>query len=399
MPTSAETTRDFSWLAVGAVVNGFAAFGFATTATHAYGAVGSSAFVDLWTIWLGATAVLTFPTQHWLILRGNRRTPARLLALLAITTGALVLFVSFAFRESLFDSQSLVFPMLAGVLTGAAVPVGVFRGRLMVARRVPHTATILAAENVIRFVGGLVVVAAAGSVEVFSCVMLLGYVVLATYPPAWRRSRGAIIDHVGLPEAFKSVGVVGASTLVSQLVVAGGPILVAASGASRSSVTATFATLEVCGAAYVVASAMSLRFTAILAEHPGPASLRRIGMSISLTGVLIAPIIGLAAGLLGPQVVGLLFGQSSELSAASTALIAAACSLAVVGLLLLLVTFAAERSVAALLAWLAAAAIGGAVFAGLPPSFDARFPTALLVVEAVSVVGLTAIVVTDRDDG
>jgi hypothetical protein len=181
--------------------------------------------------------------------------------------------------------------------------------------------------------------------------------------------------------------------------VAGGPILVAASGASRSSVTATFATLEVCGAAYVIASAMSLRFTAILAEHRGAASLRRIGMSISLTGVLIAPIIALAAGLLGPQVVGLLFGQSAELSAASTALIAAACSLAVVGLLLLLVTFAAERSVPALVAWLAAAAIGGAVFAGLPASFDARFPTALLVVEAVSVIGLTAIVVTDRDDG
>jgi hypothetical protein len=390
MARPSSATRDFSSLGVGSILNGVAAFGFATTATHAFGSSGASAFVALWTMWLGATAVLTFPIQHWIVLRGIRDHPRRVLAVLALGAGGVVFAACVAFRASLFDSSSFVFPLIAAIIFAAAVPVGVFRGTLIAAGRARRTAVVLAAENVVRLLAGLLVVALGGSVAVFSTAILAGYVVLATYPRAGRHSAAPADDKVALAEVFRSVGLVGASTLIAQLVLAGGPLILAASDAPASVVTATFATLEVCGAAYLIFSATSLRFTAILAERTTP--LRNIGWTVTVIGVAIAPVIAAAAFLIGPQVVGLLFGKASELPAGSTALIAAGSVLAVTALMLLLVAVAADRSPQVLLVWLVAAAIGALAFAVLTTEPSMRFAIAFFGVECLAVVGLIAIV-------
>ena len=167
MARSSTARRDFSSLGLGSLVNGIAAFGFATTATHAYGSAGASPFVELWTIWLVATAVLTFPIQHWLILRGTRDRPLRVLAVLTLCAGGTLFIVCAAFRDSLFDSPSLVYPLLASIIVAAAVPVGVFRGTLIAAGLARRTAIVLAAENVLRLAAGLAVVALGGSAAAF----------------------------------------------------------------------------------------------------------------------------------------------------------------------------------------------------------------------------------------
>ena len=393
MTEPATATRDFSSLGVGSLVNGAAAFGFATTATHAFGSTGSSAFVVLWTFWLAATAVLTFPVQHWLILRGALGTPRRALSILSMLAGGLLFVVCAAFRSQLFHSSSFVFPLVAGAIAAGAVPVGVCRGRLIATGQARRTAIFLGSENILRLVGGLLVVAFSGSIEIFSIAILLGYAVLPMYRQAWHSSSESGDRDDRLVEAFRSIGFVGASTLVAQLVLAGGPLLVAASGAPATIVTATFATLEVCGSAYLLASGASLRFTAILAEQRDSLSLRRVGWTVSAVGCAVAPIIAGAAYVVGPQVVGIFFGKAAKLPASSTTLIAAGSVLAVVALLLLLVAFAEERSAQVLSTWIAATVVGGILY-GVTSSTAAglRFGIAFFVVECLAVLGLTGIV-------
>jgi hypothetical protein len=394
----ASAARDFSELGVGSLINGAAAFGIATTATHTYGSADASGFVTLWTIWLLATALLTFPLQHWIVLQGRNEIPARRLLALALLPTIATLVVAIPARNALFQSASLAYPLIAAGIVAGAVPMGVFRGSLMAAGRVRHTAMILAGENVARLLAAVLVAAAGGSAEAFSSTILVGYLVLASFPQAWSSGNEGSTDETGrVREVFRTIGFVGSSMLVSQVVLAGGPLLLAATGAAAAVVTATFATLEICGSVYLLTVGTSLRFTAMLADKRAALSLQRIGSVVCLGGVAMAGVAATAAALIGPQTIGWLFGSDSRLPRASTSLIAGACVLAATGLLLLLVAVAANRSPHAFFVWLGAASVGVCAFAVNPAAADLRFAVAFLLVECIAVAGLTLLATWSED--
>jgi hypothetical protein len=393
-------TRDFSSLGVASLVNGLAAYGFATTATHAFGTADAAPVVALWTIWLVVTAALTFPIQHWIVLRGaERRVPTRMLAVTTVAAAVVVGAGSFAFRHLFFDARSIAYPLIAAGIALGSVPIGVCRGRLIALGHVSRTAMILAVENIIRLVAGLCVVALDGSVAAFSATILTGYLVLVAYP---RRQASASSDADGdasFREAVRSVGLVGASTLVAQLVLTGGPLVVAASGASSTIVTATFATLAVARLAYLATVGASLRFTAALAELRDAAALRRIGWGVSAGGFALVPVAALAAAVVGPELIGVLFGKGSELPTSSTVLIAVGSVLAVTSLLLLLVAFAAGRAPLVFATWMVAATVGVVVYAalfGLDP--ELRFATTFAIVEFLAAIGMWRVTTTIAED-
>ena len=400
----ASAARDFSELGVGSLINGAAAFGIATTATHTYGSADASGFVALWTIWLLATALLTFPLQHWIVLQGRNEIPPRRLLALALLPTVATLAVAVSARNALFESASLAYPLIAAGIVAGAVPMGVFRGSLMAAGRVRHTAMILAGENVARLLTAVVVATAGGSAEAFSSTILVGYLVLASFPQAWTSRGEGWADETQarrVREVFRTIGFVGSSMLVSQVVLAGGPLLLAATGAAAAIVTATFATLEICGSVYLLTVGTSLRFTAMLADKRASLSLQRIGSVVCLAGAATAAIAGTAAALIGPQTIGLLFGSDAQLPRSSTSLIAAGCVLAATGLLLLLVAVAANRSPHAFFVWLCATVVGLCAFAVNPAAADLRFAVAFLLVECIAVAGLTVLAMwsDDRDLG
>src|SRR5262245_54651918 len=98
-PPTTSAARDFSEPGIGSIINGLAAFGIASTATHTYGSADASGFVALWTIWLLATALLTFPLQHWIVLQGGNEIPPRRLVALASVPTAITLLVAILARN------------------------------------------------------------------------------------------------------------------------------------------------------------------------------------------------------------------------------------------------------------------------------------------------------------
>jgi hypothetical protein len=396
-----RATRDFSSLGVASLVNGLAAYGYATTATHAFGTADAAPVVALWTIWLVVTAALTFPIQHWIVLRGDRPVPNRMLAVTSVAAALVVGAGSFAFRDLFFDSRSLAYPLIAAGIALGSVPIGVCRGRLIALGHVNRTALILAVENIIRLVAGLCIVTIDGSVALFSATILTGYLVLVAYPRAQPRDAAtAAADDASFREAVRSVGLVGASTLLAQLVLTGGPLVVAASGASSTVVTATFATLAVARLAYLATVGASLRFTAALAEIRDGAALRRIGWGVSAGGFVLVPVAAVASALVGPELIGVLFGKGSELPTSSTVLIAVGSVLAVTSLLLLLVAFAADRASLVFATWAVAAVIGVVLYAALfAVEPELRFATTFAVVELFAAIGMWRVTTTIGRDG
>lgn len=361
-------------LVAGTTISGVLAYVFFALATRTLGAEEAAPVAQLWTYWSASAAVLTFPVQHWIIRvmhsAGGVGTVRRALPRVTATVlglSALVALVSWLARAQLFTRDDPAFPLLAAVVTVGAFLVGIVRGRLAGARRFVATGAAIASENVLRVALALVVVAYGGGTVGFAVALGLGGVAVLAWPSAYRFPQLRSSQDPGSPLAF--LGGIAAGSLIAQLVLTGGPVVLAAIGGGASDITALFAALALFRAPYVLTLGLVTQLTGALTDlvvNGRPRQLRRIRRLLgaaTAVGAVAAWAFGRWAG---PAIIDLVFGAGIAPPPTIVAVVAAATTAGLANLVLT-VLLVARGSPGGLTAnWLAAVGIGVAVLVMCP---------------------------------
>ncbi|MBY5161959.1 hypothetical protein [Salsipaludibacter albus] len=380
-------------LGAGSLVNGLVALAWIRVGTLAYGAAAFAPVSVVWSVWSVSVAVLTFPVQHWTIreLRRDggaavRRTATRLM-LLAVAAGVATASVAALLGADVLRTDSWVSPVTMGVVVAAAVPIGWVRGQLVAQDRTSAAALMIGCENLLRLVGAGVVVLSGLSVEVFLGTLVLGPLILLGWPGLLRFSRAG-----GPAVSLRDVGELSAANSLSQVSLAGAPILMALLGAPDRLVTAVFGTLSLARAPYLVLLGASMRLTALWSDD------RRRGLTrgrIAVATVLLAGVAALVGGLVGPWIVALAFGPDTALPPVATGAVSAGATLAL-GTLVMTSRYTTEDDTAGLArAWVLATVLG-ALGLAVPSSALVRVLTWFVLTEALAVVLLGSRRLTPR---
>jgi O-antigen/teichoic acid export membrane protein len=360
-------------LAAGSVLSGVFAYLYIAVGTREFGAEDFSGVAQLWTIWFFGSSVLTFPLQHWVIQRlrtdghgGAVRAVLPRLSGIAIGLGAGVSLVTFALHEDLFGHDDLVYPLAAGAITVGAAAMGLLRGGLAGRSRFVATATALGGENGIRFALGLVVVAVGAGVGWYGAAIVSGVLVILVWPDALRFEGPAPADVS--PLAF--LGNVAGGTVIAQSVLTGGPVVLSLAGGTRAEVTSLFTALALFRAPYIVALGMAIRVTAHLTDLAAAGrwdALDRIRRRTAVGSLGVMALGGVGAGVLGPWVLRLIFGDEVDLTRLECVglAIGSLAALATLGLTLVQMTHGAGRRV--LQAWAIGLGVGVVTMVALLP--------------------------------
>lgn len=364
-PVLRGTVRDSAALAVGSAGSGLLAYAFFAIASRTLGPAAAAPVSVLWSYWALAAAALTFPVQHWVI-RSLRATgsDARVRSalprvwLLALVAALLVGALSVMARRLLFDRDDLTFPLLMVIVTLGSCWSGVVRGLLSGRRRFVATALAILGENVIRFLGAALLARGSHSAGAFGVVLASGPLVALAWPRIGLPRRRS--SHAMPPERLGLIGEIAGGSLVGQLVLTQGPVVLALLGGTAPSVTALFAALALFRAPYLLALGLVSQLTGFLTglvQRQQGAVLGRVRLLLILgTGAAVAA--GAAAGgTVGAKVVQVLFGEGLRIEPALMALLGASSGIALGNLAygVLLTAYGAARPF--LIAWCVGLAI------------------------------------------
>jgi hypothetical protein len=186
---------------------------------------------------------------------------------------------------------------------------------------------------------------------------LVAGALVALWPSAWRFAAAG----AGETSALAFLGGAASGQLVAQSVLTGGPVLLALLGGSPVQVTAMFAALALFRAPYMVVLGtlpqLTQRVTADLVsgrvDH-----LRSLARGLALVTVVGVPAAGAFGALMGPWLLGLVFGSTVEVGSSVAAVIAAGCTLAVANVVLMVTALAGDRPLHVGAAWGIAVLVG-----------------------------------------
>ncbi|HZJ05921.1 MAG TPA: hypothetical protein VFD59_10675 [Nocardioidaceae bacterium] len=367
------TQRDTTALALGSVISGLLAYLVFALTTRALGPEAAAPVSVLWSYWSFAGAAFTFPLQHWIAssvaAHGEgvvKRTLPRI-SLVVVVTSLLLGGLAWIGREPLFHRADLWFPSMVVLVTLGSALIGVVRGGLSASGRFIGLACSLVAENAVRCVtvGMLMLVnvrAAAG----YGFCIVAGHSVAVFWPASLRFGRRQTSQAAHNPFAFLS----GAATaqLLGQIVLTGGPVLLALAGGTPGEVTALFAALAIFRAPYIVAlglvSQLTGRITSMAVDGDAVA-LRRIRNVVLGTTVVAVVVVGVAGAWIGPMLLKLIFGSEVSFDPGQAALVAVGCTLGVANLVVTVSVVAQGRPRAVAWSWVVAVVAAGVVFAAL----------------------------------
>jgi O-antigen/teichoic acid export membrane protein len=391
MRASRRAAGESGALLAGSLANGLAAYGFIALGTRWLGAEGFAPVAIVWVFWAFSAALLTFPIQHWVIRQmaldghfGGVRAALGRVALLAGAVAVAEGLAAVVAGRRLFGEVSWFWPVCVAAVAGGAGFMGVVRGVLAGSGRYRAAAVAIGGENVVRLAAGAALLAADREPRLLAAALIAGPLIALLWPGVLRLGPAARPrPSTGL------VGAAGLSVLLAQVVLNGGPPLVAVLGGADAEVTALFSALALFRAPYLVALGLTVRATAPLTrrvEEGGRGSLRAPALAAAGAAVaLSAAAFGLAWPL-GPPLIRALFGPGTAPSGAIAGAAAAGCILALGGLALTVVLIAAGARRALVLAWVAAA-VAGAVVLAATGSLDpvARVVAAFNAAELVAV--------------
>lgn len=348
-----DRTRDRGSLAIGSIANGALAYVFVALGTRVYGAAAFAPLSVVWSLWALGVAVLTFPFQHRMI--NVVRTAAsdqevgrerRRLLLVALGASATMTLGLLPVRSTIFRDDGLTYPVVTGLVVLGSAVLGLLRGQLSGLDRHVQTSITLWAEQLVRLVAGVVVVAVGGSVVGYVWALPLGVLAAVAWPGALvARARGVDAPTDQRTSLSRYLVAVAGGTALAQLVLSGSPVVLSAVGADDAEVTGLFTTIAVSRAPYLVALGAAVQLMSDLTDRVGAAgaagvseTARRTVKLTSVAAVVVAPV----AAALGPTVLGLVFGGDAALDALATAAVAGAAVLAVGSLVLTLVAIATD---------------------------------------------------------
>jgi O-antigen/teichoic acid export membrane protein len=388
-PAYARVARDSGLLAVGSLLNGLLAYVFFAIVTRALGAETAAPVSVLWAYWGFAAAALAFPLQHWaarsVAATGGEHSVRRSLpsvAVAVLTISPVVGLVAWLARDSLFHRDDLWFPLLVAAATIGSALTGLVRGMLQARERFGAVASALVLENLVRCVVSLGLAAAGNHDPVaYGLALVAGYVTPLVWP--WTMRMTLQGDDHESPLAL--LGGASGGQLLGQVVLTGGPVLLALAGGAPAEVTVLFAALALFRAPYTLAIGMvaqvTARFTTLVVERRRDV-LGRIRSRLVVATVVLALLAAPVGALVGPPILPLVFGDDVRMAGRLTAVIASASTIAIATLLTTLLLIALGRTGGQVRAWLLAAVPGAAYFSlSSAPALD-RTCWAFLVVEA-----------------
>lgn len=395
MTRATRVTRDSTALATGTTIGALLAYAFFALVTQKLGAQRAAPVAVLWTYWGACTAIVTFPVQHWIIrtLRaaGDGPIAASLRDVWVSVTaiGILASGASWLVREQLFQREDAAFPLLVGLLTIVTLFGGIVRGGLAGRGRFVATATVLAGENLVRLLLALIVLSiGGGAVEVGLALVAGGFLGLL-WPSSYRfeakaggRERSSTLEFLGA---------IATGSLIGQLVLVGGPAVLALLGGAPAEVTALFATLAFFRAPYVLALGLANQVTGVLTELVASGRFKQLKLlviSIGTVGGISAVLVGWLAALVGPRIIGFVFGADTAPTPEVAAMIASGSAFAIGNLALSLLVIARGDAAVLTRAWLVALGVVGAVLFGAPLAPVERVSAGFLSGELVALVVL-----------
>lgn len=364
-----RVARDTAVLAVGSGVSGVLAYVFFALVTRALGAEAAAPVSVLWTYWGLSAAALTFPVQHW-VARAvaasgsdhvvRRSLPAVWGAVLVI--GPVAGLVAWWARDPLFHRDDAWFPVLVVAATIGSAMMGVVRGMLQARTRFREVALGLVLENFVRCAVGFALAAAGNKSSVaYGLALVAGYVTCLVWPWTLRMTRRGT-DH---ESPLAMLGGASVGQLLSQIVLTGGPVLLALSGGSATEVTVLFAGLALFRAPYTlsigVVTQLTGRFT-VLVAFGRYAALRRIRWVVATATTVLALLAAPVGALAGPALLPLIFGNDVRLPGRLTAVLASGSTVAIAALVTTLMLIALGRTMGLVRAWLLGAVPGVLVF-------------------------------------
>lgn len=366
--------RDTTALAAGSALSGLLAYVFFALSTRALGAAQAAPISVLWTYWSFAAAALTFPLQHWIArtvaAHGGEgavhRALPRLAAVVALVSMAAGL-LAWSTRDALFHRDDVWFPVLVAWVTLGSGFIGVVRGGLAARRRFVSVAWALVAENGTRCAAAIALIAAQVRASLgYGVCLAAGSLIGLLWPSAVRFARQPAPTLRNPESAFRFLGGTASGQLVGQVVLTGGPVLLAVSGGTAAQVTALFAGLALFRAPYTLAiglvSQLTGRLTTLFVQGHR-AALRRVRILVLAATAVSALGAGAAGAAVGPDLLRLIFGDDVRLGWFPCLLLAGGSALALANLVMTILIMAQGRSAAVARAWVVGSLGGATVFA------------------------------------
>lgn len=171
--------RSLSWSAAASLASGLGALGFLTVSRFAVGLSEFAPMAHVWTVWSISAATVGFGAQIETIeaLGAGRGVLTRRHLRLASGAALVVAILAGLWREVLFGSASMFWPLVCAVIPIGSLTTGIARGRLAAEGRQRRLAFVIAGENVVRLAGAGVILFLGGSARSLAFVLLAGFLV------------------------------------------------------------------------------------------------------------------------------------------------------------------------------------------------------------------------------
>lgn len=379
-------------MVAGGLAGAILAYVFQAVGTRALGDVGFAPIAAIWTAFFIVASILLVPLEQYVTRETSRgRAMADDLRVL-LWVGALGIiggggYVAITLDSDIFDGNPVYIAIMALLVVGYTV-LFTAKGVLAGNRRFAEVGWVLTLEGIFRLVAGLAILAVVVEPSAFAWAMVVAPT-SALLLRFWRHdSAKGDVEPVG---ARRFLGAYIGGSSASQLLLAGAPLGVAALGGSAALFSIIFVTFTLYRAPLTLIYSLQSRilpYLVAMGETGNHSRLRRIAVRVLAAGGALT-LLGAAVGwLIGPDVVGLLFGDEFR-PAASVAMLAAggvmAASTAQIGGQVLV---ARARTGALASAWAAGLLAALVVMVAAGGSPDVRVATGFAAGELVALVSV-----------
>jgi O-antigen/teichoic acid export membrane protein len=379
-------------MVAGGLAGAILAYVFQAVGTRALGDVGFAPIAAIWTAFFIVASILLVPLEQYVTRETSRgRAMADDLRVL-LWVGALGViggggYVALTLDSDIFDGNPVYIAVMALLVVGYTV-LFTAKGVLAGNRRFAEVGWILTLEGIFRLVAGLAILAVVVEPSAFSWAMVVAPT-SALLLRFWRHD--SVKSDVTPVGARRFLGAYIGGSSASQLLLAGAPLGVAALGGSAALFSVIFVTFTLYRAPLTLIYSLQSRilpYLVAMGETGNHRGLRRIAVRVLMAGGALT-LLGAAVGwLIGPDVVGLMFGDEFR-PAASVAMLAAggvmAASTAQIGGQVLV---ARARTGALASAWAVGLLVALVVMVAAAGSPDVRVATGFAVGELVALVSV-----------
>lgn len=309
----------------GSLVAAVAAYLFQVVGGRRLGTVAFAPIAVLWTVVFIVVTVMLIPLEQFVtrevgrgrrVLRSDR---AVMTLILLVTASGLGLFV-YLTRDRLFAGEA-IFALQAFLLVVGFGSMQIGKGILAGHRQFAHYGMMLALEGIIRLAAAIAFLAISATPVALGWAMVFAPAAVLFLRP-WRLDRETVVGVVATPaRGFLGSYVAGAAA--SQLLLGGAPLGVAALGGDENLRSIMFVTFTLYRAPLTLIYNLQGRVLSLLVRLESVSEIRRWIIRVAVIGTGFIVIAGFVGLVVGPGVVGVLYGEEFRPLALVAAFVAA----------------------------------------------------------------------------